>query len=165
MPIWLPTIKSRESPQFPCVQVVSDFISIKGLHTKLWAPKVTRVPTLEISRFRFGNFGKKWHLDVGPLAMHIVYYKGESGSFPEVKVMVSLVSSCYSWLIHAPKCSYYTLTNLLFGLCRSVWVIELFVNLPSPISELHRIPLPPKCYKRRSMPQLLFLPLFSPLDS
>ncbi len=30
------------------------------------------------------------------------------------------------------KCFSYALTNLLFGLCRSVWVIELFVNLCNP---------------------------------
>jgi len=36
------------------------------------------------------------------------------------------------WLTRAPKCSNYALTNL-FGLCRSMWVIELLVNHPSPI--------------------------------
>jgi len=163
--IWLLTIKSQESSWFSCMQVASDFISIEGLHIKLWAPKVTRVPTLEISKFPFGSLGTKWHLSVGPLAMHIVYYKGEGGSFPQVKVMVSLVSLCYSWVIHAPKCSYYTLTNLLFGLCKSVWVIELLINLPSPILELHHVPLHLKCYKPGSTPQFLFFPLFSPLDS
>jgi len=30
------------------------------------------------------------------------------------------------------KCSNYALTNLLFGLCRSMWVIDLLVTLPSP---------------------------------
>jgi len=30
------------------------------------------------------------------------------------------------------KCSIYALTNLLFGLCRFTWIIELFVNIPSP---------------------------------
>jgi len=30
------------------------------------------------------------------------------------------------------KCSNYALTNLLFGLCRSVWVIDLLVTLLSP---------------------------------
>jgi len=30
------------------------------------------------------------------------------------------------------KCSSYALTNLLFGLCRSMWVIDLLVNLLSP---------------------------------
>jgi hypothetical protein len=32
------------------------------------------------------------------------------------------------------RCSNYALTNLLFGLCRFVWIIELLVNLPSPHS-------------------------------
>ncbi len=36
------------------------------------------------------------------------------------------------WPVCAPKHPNYTLTNLLFGLCRSVWIIELRVNLPSP---------------------------------
>ncbi len=30
------------------------------------------------------------------------------------------------------RCSNYALTNLLFGLCRSVWVIDLLANIPSP---------------------------------
>ncbi len=29
------------------------------------------------------------------------------------------------------KCSIYALTNLLFSLCKSMWVIELLVNFPS----------------------------------
>jgi len=37
-----------------------------------------------------------------------------------------------SWLVYAPKCSNYALTNLLFSLCRFAWIIELFVNLLSP---------------------------------
>ncbi len=69
------------------------------------------------------------------------------------------------WLICAPKCSNYALNNLLFGLCRFVWVSEVLVNLPNPISEFQHAPLPPKCYEPRSMPQLLLLPLSSPLDS
>jgi hypothetical protein len=35
------------------------FISIKGLHAKLWGPKVTRVPTLAISGLPLGNPGTK----------------------------------------------------------------------------------------------------------
>jgi hypothetical protein len=50
------------------------------------------------------------------------------------------------------RCSNYTLTNLLFGLCKSVWVSDLFVNLPSPISEFQHAPLPLKCCELRSMP-------------
>ncbi len=69
------------------------------------------------------------------------------------------------WLNRAPKCSNYALNNLLFSLCRSMWVIELLVNLPSPILKFQHALLPPKCYKPRNVPQLLLLPLFSPLDS
>jgi len=29
------------------------------------------------------------------------------------------------WLVRAPKCSNYTLTNLLFGLCMLMWVINV----------------------------------------
>jgi hypothetical protein len=39
------------------------------------------------------------------------------------------------WFVRAPKCFNYALTNLLVGLCRSVWVIELLVNFPSPHPE------------------------------
>jgi len=57
--------------------------------------------------------------------------------------------------IHAPKCFNYILTNWSFSLCKFVWVIELLVNLPSPISELQHALLPPKCCDRGSAPQLL----------
>jgi hypothetical protein len=67
-------------------------ISIEGLHTKLWAPKIAGVPILQISRLPLGNFGTKSHLDVGPMASHKVHYKREGGGFPQVRAMVSLVS-------------------------------------------------------------------------
>jgi hypothetical protein len=47
---------------------------------------------LGILGFSFGSLGTKCHLDVGPVASHIVYYKGEGGGFPQVWVVVSLVS-------------------------------------------------------------------------
>jgi hypothetical protein len=69
-----------------------DLISIKGLHAKLWGPKVARVPTLRISSLPFGSPGTKCHLDVGLAERHRVYYKGEGGGFPKVQVVVSLVN-------------------------------------------------------------------------
>ncbi len=42
-----------------------------------------------------GNFGTprtKCHLDVGHVANHKVYYKGEGGGFPQVRAMVNLVN-------------------------------------------------------------------------
>jgi hypothetical protein len=55
-------------------------------------PKITKVPTLVISRLSFGSPGTKCHLDVGLVEKHIVYYKGEAGGFPQVQAMVILVS-------------------------------------------------------------------------
>jgi hypothetical protein len=70
----------------------SDFISIRDLHTKSCAPKVTGVPTLGISGLPFRNPKTKCHLDAGPVARHKVYCKGEGGGFPQVRVVVSLMS-------------------------------------------------------------------------
>jgi hypothetical protein len=72
---------------------VLDLISIEGLHTKLWHPKVVRVPTLAISRLPLGSPVTKSHLDVSLVKRHKVYYKGEGGGFPQVRAMVNLVSS------------------------------------------------------------------------
>jgi hypothetical protein len=69
-----------------------DFVSIKGLHAKLWAPKIIGVPTLRISGLPLGSPRTKCHLGVGPMARHKVYYKGEGGGFFRVWAMVSLVS-------------------------------------------------------------------------
>ncbi len=60
---------------------VLDFISIRSLHTKVWNPKVTKVPTFDISGLPFVSIETKCHLDVGLVARHRVYYKGEGGGF------------------------------------------------------------------------------------
>jgi hypothetical protein len=95
--IWLLTTKSQKLPQFPCLQVACNiplksswwtlqlcfnFISIKGLHIELWAPKVVRVSIMGILRLPLASLETKWHLGVGFMAMHRVYYKGEGGGFP-----------------------------------------------------------------------------------
>jgi hypothetical protein len=72
----------------------SDFISIKGFHTKLWISKVARVPILGMSGLPFGSPGTKWHLGASPMARHIVYYKGENDGFSQVRVVMSLVNMC-----------------------------------------------------------------------
>jgi hypothetical protein len=71
-----------------------ELISIRGLHTKLWASKITNVPISRISRLKFMSLGTKWHLGVRPVARHKKYYKGESGGFPQVRTVVNLVSPC-----------------------------------------------------------------------
>ncbi len=69
-----------------------DLITIKGLQTKLWAPKFAEVPILGILGLPLGSSRTKCHLDVGLVARHRVYYKGEGDDFLQVQAMVSLVS-------------------------------------------------------------------------
>jgi len=102
----------------------SDLILIEGPHTKLWTPKVERVPTLIISRLPFGNPRTKCHLDVGLVERHKVYYKGEGDGFPQVQAMVSLVSPNCPWLFLAPKVLKLCTNHLVLVLCRSVWVVD-----------------------------------------
>ncbi len=67
------------------------------------------------------------------MAKHKKYYKGEGGGFPSssgrdesCEFVFARASSAHQ------KCSNYALTNFLFGLCRSVWVIDLLVTIPNP---------------------------------
>jgi hypothetical protein len=53
-----------------------DIISIKGLHTKLWAHKVVRVPVVRILGLPLGSPRTKCHLDVGLVKRQRVYYRG-----------------------------------------------------------------------------------------
>ncbi len=50
------------------------------------------IPTIRISGLPLGNPKTKWHLGVGPVAKHIIYYKGEGGDFLQVWAVVSLVN-------------------------------------------------------------------------
>jgi len=45
------------------------------------APKVSSVLVVWILGLTLGSPGTKWHLGVGPVAKHIVYYEGEGGGF------------------------------------------------------------------------------------
>jgi len=138
-----------------------DFISILGLHAKLWAPKVIGVPTLAISGLPLGSPRTKCHLDVGLVERHKVYYKGEGGGFPQVRVVVSLVCPCCPWLILAPKVFQLRINHYVWVLCTPVWVNEtcqlFLVRSHSSSTPLY----PSKCYELGNVPQLLLLPLFS----
>jgi hypothetical protein len=133
-----------------------NLISIGGLHIKLCAPKVARVPTLGSENPR-----TKCHLDVSLMAMHKIYYKGEGGGFPQVRAMVSLVSSSCPWLVLAPKVLQLCINQIVFGFVQvrvNNWCLSFFLvpswNSNTPASA-------PKCYKPGNVPQLLVLLLFS----
>jgi hypothetical protein len=117
------------------------------------------VPILGISGLQLGSHETKWHLGVGLVAKHKEYYKGEGGDFPQVWVMVSFVSPC---LPVACPWTNYALTNLLFGLCRSVWVIGLLIILLSPYPRAPTCPCTPKVlWAKESNPTLHYSIVFT----
>jgi hypothetical protein len=142
-----------------------DLISIRGLHAKLWAPKVMGVLVVWILRLPLGSPETKCHLDVGLVERHKVYYKGEGGGFPQVQAMVNLVSPSCPWLILAPKVLQLCTNHLVLVLCRFVWVVEArqFFLVPSRNSST---PLyPSKVLRTRERaPTLYFFVVFN-LDS
>ncbi len=150
---------SLESSQWG-YNFASDLISIGGLHTKLWGSRVVGVLTLGILGLPFGSPGTKCHLGVGLMEKHKVYYKGKVVASPKSRPWWILWIWICSWLVLAPKV-FQLCTNQLVWLCRSMWMIEVLVNLPSPTPELQHAPLPSKCCEPRNMPQLLTLMLFS----
>jgi hypothetical protein len=56
-------------------------------------PQNCNNPNFENFGTPFGSPRTKCHLDVGLVERHIVYYKGEGGGYPQVRVVVSLVNS------------------------------------------------------------------------
>jgi hypothetical protein len=112
--VWLPTTKSRESPQFPCVQVACDIkleSSWQGLQlcvrphlNQRFTNKVMGPQSRESPNFgNFGTLGTKCHLDVAPMARHIVYYKEEGGGFPQViPPLLKCVSHARLWWYFTP---------------------------------------------------------------
>jgi hypothetical protein len=84
----------------------SNLISLRGLHAKLWGPKVAGVPTLGILKLPNG------HLDVSLVERHIVYYKGEGDGFTQVQTVVNLVNLNLPVARPSTKSA---LINLLFG--------------------------------------------------
>ncbi len=106
---------------------------------------MARVLISGISRLLTWESREKCHLGVVSMSNHRKYYKGEGGGFPQVWAMVSLVNP---YMFKAPKvlqkCSNYILTNLLFGLCKSIWIIESLVTHLNPHPKVPTCPSYPR---------------------
>jgi hypothetical protein len=109
LPIWLPTTKSRESPnllfssgmshtveKFPTrVITLLSTSSQSKVYTRSYEPAKLR--EFQFREFRDSQLGSpetKWHLGASPVDRHKEYYKGEDGGFPQVWVVMNLVSLC-----------------------------------------------------------------------
>ncbi len=102
--------------------------------TRSYGPtKLRKSQFWEFHNFQLGSPMTKWHLGVGPTTRHKEYYKGGRWWLPPSP---GCGESCESVVAHGlfvhQNCSNYALTNLLFSLCRSVWVIDLLVILLNP---------------------------------
>jgi hypothetical protein len=80
-----------------------DLILIRGLSWELWASKVLGVQTRPVSGLLLRSPRTKSHSDVGLVGKHREYYMGEGGGFPQVRAVVSQVSSCCPWLVPTPR--------------------------------------------------------------
>jgi len=142
--VWLPTTKSWESTQFPCVQVRATHrwkafnqgynfcfklhLNRRSAH-KVMGPKVAKIPTLGILGLPFGSLETKCHLDVGLMERHKIYYKGEGGGFPQVQAMVNLMSPSLPMARFSTKSAPTMHYHLMLVLCRSMssWCLSLFL--------------------------------------
>jgi len=97
-----------------------NLISIEGLHTKLWGPKVARVSILGISGLPIRNPGTKCHLDPNLVVNHIIYYKGEGGGFPKSKSW---------WILWVWVCPRLVLTPKVLQLCPNQLVVWFCAGL------------------------------------
>jgi hypothetical protein len=73
-----------------------NFTSIEGLHKKLWAFQVAKVPISKISRLSTRELQDKMTFGCNPVVNHKKYYKREA---TQVHVVVNLVSSCM-FMVH-----------------------------------------------------------------
>jgi hypothetical protein len=98
-----------------------DLTSIIGLHKKLCASKGAKVLITRILGILTWEFQEKWHLGVASMVNHKKYYKKEGGGFP---LGPNCGESCETMYTHDlsvhQKCFNYALTNLLFGLFKSI---------------------------------------------
>jgi hypothetical protein len=102
--------------------LASNLTLIGGLHTKLWASKVTKVSISRISRFQLRSPWTKWHLGVGPVARHKEYYKGARWWFPPSLNHGESWESMYALVRLAPK-MFQLRTNQLV-----IWFVQVRVN-------------------------------------
>jgi hypothetical protein len=128
-------------------------------------PKSREVQFQEFWDSQLGNPGTKWHLGAGPVAKHREYYKGGRWLLPPSSGHGEFCESIFAYgsSVHQ-RCSNYAFTNLLFGLCKFIWIIDFLVICRNPHLGVLARPSTPEMLWDWGVPQLLILPLFSPWD-
>jgi hypothetical protein len=99
------------------------------------------------------------------MAKYKKHYKGEGGKLspsPNYSEFYEFVFTHVSF-VHQ-KCSNYALTNLLFGLCRFVWIIDPLVTCPSLHPKALTCPSTPEVLRTKERTLTLMFSLFSLLS-
>jgi hypothetical protein len=125
-----------------------DLISIKGLHTKLWASKVT------------GVLGPNaiWMLVLWPDTKYTI--RGKVVASPKSGPWWALWICVCPWLIYALKVLKLCTNQLVVWFVQvqvSDWCLSFFLV---PIPELQHAPLPSNCYELGSVPHSLLFCYF-----
>jgi hypothetical protein len=123
---------------------------IMGLQS--WNPKSKESQLWKFRDFHLGVPGQNDIWVLVPLLSTKYIIRGKVVAFSKSGPWWDLFVCVYLWFVYATKWSNYALTNLLFGLWMSMWVIEMLVNLPSPIVKFQHTPLPLKCFEPRNVP-------------
>jgi hypothetical protein len=143
-----------------------DLISIEGFHIKLRPPKLREFQFREFRDSNLGILGQKWRLGARLVARHREYYKGGRWWLPPSLGRGEFYESVFArGLSMHQKCSIYALINLLFGLCRSMWVIDLLVTLPSPYPGTPTCPSTPEVLQAKEHTPTLHSFVMFTLDS
>jgi hypothetical protein len=141
-----------------------DLITIEGLHTNLWAPKVARI-NCENFKIPCGSLETKNHLDVAPVERCKVYYNREGGAFSQVQAVESLLNMSCPWCILTPKVFKLCSNHLVLVLCRSVWVVEACQFFLIPCRSSNTFPYPSKVLWARERAPILYSFVIFSLDS
>jgi hypothetical protein len=105
-----------------------------------------------------GVLGEKNHLDVGSVASHREYYKGEGGGFPQVQVVVNLACP----MAHpSTKVAKLCTNHFVWVVCKPMWVSEACQLFLVPSRNSNTPLYPSKCCELGSVPRFLPLSLFS----
>jgi len=73
---------------------------------------------------------KVWGIEPSHSQMSSHFGRWSLNGLPNFQSIIAKVKT--HWIKEFQKCSNYALTNLLFGLCRFVWIINMFFIRPNP---------------------------------
>jgi hypothetical protein len=175
--IWLLTIKSRQSPRFPCIHVACDILLKKfqwGLQLCLrphldrrFAQKnygLTKSRGFQLLEFQDSHLGVSGENDIWVLAPWLstkYIISGKVVVSPKFGLGWILWVCVYPWLVLTLKTFKLCINQLVIWFVQvrvSNWCLSFFLV---PILELQHAPLPLKCCELGNVPRLLTFLQFS----